>query len=122
MIFPLKQSLRPLQKYFLRCGRCCYTAAAKRGPWRIAPGGRRTAGLYVAKTQYSLSDNARCWDAPRGFEITIRDLRVEAAARALFNRHAGDIMTMPGLPTVPAAEKIDVDGKGRRFACSEVDT
>ena len=64
--------------------------------------------LCIAKTQYSLSDNAKLLGRPTDFTITIRDLRLSNGAGFVV-AYAGDIMTMPGLPKVPAAEKIDVD-------------
>ena len=65
--------------------------------------------ICMAKTQYSFSDNAALLGAPRGFTINIK---VSAGAGFLVAL-TGDIMTMPGLPKVPAAEKVDVDENGR---------
>ena len=66
----------------------------------------------MAKTQYSFSDDPSLLGAPRGFEITIREIKVAAGAGFIVAK-TGDIMTMPGLPKVPAAEKIDVDNTGK---------
>ena len=68
--------------------------------------------ICMAKTQYSFSDDASKLGAPRGFTITVRNLKVSAGAGFLVAL-TGDIMTMPGLPKVPAAEKIDVDENGK---------
>uniref|UniRef100_UPI0025D3CBD3 formate--tetrahydrofolate ligase n=1 Tax=uncultured Pseudoflavonifractor sp. TaxID=1221379 RepID=UPI0025D3CBD3 len=68
--------------------------------------------ICMAKTQYSFSDDAALLGAPRGFRITVRNLKVAAGAGFLVAL-TGDIMTMPGLPKVPAAENIDVDENGR---------
>jgi formate--tetrahydrofolate ligase len=68
--------------------------------------------ICVAKTQYSFSDNAALLGAPSGFRITVRNLKVSAGAGFIVAL-TGDIMTMPGLPKVPAAERIDVDATGR---------
>ena len=68
--------------------------------------------ICMAKTQFSFSDDAAKLGAPRGFKITVRDLKVNAGAGFLVAK-TGDIMTMPGLPKVPAAEKIDVDENGK---------
>ena len=68
--------------------------------------------ICMAKTQYSFSDNAALLGAPRGFTITVRNIKVSAGAGFLVAL-TGDIMTMPGLPKVPAAEKVDVDENGR---------
>ena len=68
--------------------------------------------ICVAKTQYSFSDNQALLGAPRGFTVTVRNLKVSAGA-GLIVALTGDIMTMPGLPKVPAAERIDVDEFGK---------
>lgn len=67
--------------------------------------------ICVAKTQYSFSDNPDLLGAPTGFPFTIRDLKYCSGAEFIV-AYAGDIMTMPGLPKVPAAEKIGVDNNG----------
>ena len=67
--------------------------------------------ICVAKTQYSFSDNPNLLGAPIGFPFTIRDLKYCSGAEFIV-AYAGDIMTMPGLPKVPAAENIDVDSFG----------
>ena len=67
--------------------------------------------VCMAKTQYSLTDNAKLLGRPRGFKISIRDITASVGAGFLVAL-AGDIMKMPGLPKVPAAEKIDVDENG----------
>ena len=68
--------------------------------------------VCIAKTQYSFSDDPTKLGAPKGFKITVRNLKVSAGAGFLVVL-TGDIMTMPGLPKVPAAEKIDVDENGK---------
>ena len=67
--------------------------------------------VCMAKTQYSFSDDAAKLGAPRDFRITVRQVRISAGAGFVVVL-TGDIMTMPGLPKVPAAEKIDVDNNG----------
>ena len=67
--------------------------------------------ICMAKTQYSFSDDASLLGAPKGFTVTVRNLKVSAGAGFIVAL-TGDIMTMPGLPKVPAAEKIDVDDNG----------
>ena len=67
--------------------------------------------ICMAKTQYSFSDDASKLGAPTGFRISVRNLKVSAGAGFIVAL-TGDIMTMPGLPKVPAAEKIDVDENG----------
>ncbi|MCI1952422.1 MAG: formate--tetrahydrofolate ligase [Clostridiales bacterium] len=68
--------------------------------------------ICMAKTQYSFSDDATLLGAPNGFRITVKNLKVNAGAGFLMAQ-AGDIMTMPGLPKVPAANKIDIDESGK---------
>ena len=68
--------------------------------------------VCMAKTQYSLSDDPALLGAPKDFTVTVRNLKVSAGAGFLVAL-TGDIMTMPGLPRVPAAEQIDVDEDGR---------
>ena len=68
--------------------------------------------VCMAKTQYSFSDDATKLGAPEGFTVTVRNVKVSAGAGFVVAL-TGDIMTMPGLPKVPAAEKIDVDEDGR---------
>ena len=63
--------------------------------------------ICIAKTQYSLSDNPSAIGRPRGFNVNIREVRLSAGAGFIV-AIAGDIMTMPGLSKVPAAEKIDI--------------
>lgn len=73
-------------------------------------------GLYVciSKTQYSLSDDPKRLGRPEGFTLTIRDLRIRAGAGFLVPM-AGDILEMPGLPKVPAAERVDIDEEGNIY-------
>ena len=67
--------------------------------------------ICMAKTQYSFSDDPKKLGAPRGFKVAVRNLKVSAGAGFIVAL-TGDIMTMPGLPKVPAAESIDVDENG----------
>ena len=67
--------------------------------------------VCMAKTQSSLSDDAKKLGRPRDFTVTIRDAKVAAGAGFVV-AYAGDILTMPGLPKVPAAEVIDLDADG----------
>ena len=85
-----------------------FTNAALKSLKDIKALGGDSMPVCVAKTQYSLSDNAKQLGRPTGFSITIRDLKLSNGAGFVV-AYAGDIMTMPGLPKVPAAEKIDVD-------------
>ena len=68
--------------------------------------------ICIAKTQYSFSDNEKLLGAPEGFNLTVRDMKVSAGAGFVVAL-TGKIMTMPGLPKIPAAESIDVDETGK---------
>ncbi len=88
------------------------TPAAKKQAAKLTALGFDKCPICVAKTQYSFSDSASLLGAPSGFKITVRNLKISAGAGFIVAL-TGDIMTMPGLPKAPAAEKIDVDADGR---------
>ena len=88
------------------------TPAAKKQAVQLAELGFDKCPICVAKTQYSFSDNAALLGAPRDFTVTVRNLKISAGAGFIVAL-TGDIMTMPGLPKVPAAERIDVDETGK---------
>ena len=88
-----------------------YTAKAEKEIQRLEELGLDKYPICMAKTQYSLSDNPALVGRPEGFEITVKEIRVSAGAGFIVAL-TGDIMVMPGLPKVPAAEKIDIDEKG----------
>ena len=88
------------------------TAGARKQMKELEALGFDKLPICMAKTQYSFSDDAAKLGAPRDFTITVRNLKVSAGAGFLVAL-TGDIMTMPGLPKVPAAEKIDVDENGK---------
>ena len=89
-----------------------FTPKAKKSMEKLKELGFDNVPVCIAKTQYSFSDNPKLLGAPKDFRITIRDMKISAGAGFIV-AYAGDIMTMPGLPKVPAAEKIDVDETGR---------
>ena len=88
-----------------------YTAEALKQKKQLEEMGFDKLPVCVAKTQYSFSDDAKKIGAPEGFDITVRNLKVSAGAGFVVAL-TGSIMTMPGLPKVPAAEKIDIDENG----------
>lgn len=88
-----------------------FTPAAKRQLAELRENGFGNLPVCVAKTQYSFSDNAKALGAPEGFRITVRELKVSAGAHFVVAL-TGSVLTMPGLPKVPAAENIDVDNDG----------
>ncbi len=88
-----------------------FTADAKKQIAKLTELGFDKIPVCMAKTQYSFSDNPALLGAPSGFIVTVRNVKVSAGAGFIVAL-TGDIMTMPGLPKVPAAEKIDVDDNG----------
>ena len=88
------------------------TPAAKKQAARLTELGYGGLPVCMAKTQYSFSDDPKLLGAPEGFTVTVRNLKVSAGAGFIVAL-TGEIMTMPGLPKVPAAEKIDVDENGK---------
>jgi formate--tetrahydrofolate ligase len=87
------------------------SAKAKEEAAKLTELGYAGLPVCVAKTQYSFSDNPSLLGAPRGFTVTVRNLKVSAGAGFIVAL-TGEIMTMPGLPKAPAAERIDVDEAG----------
>ena len=88
------------------------TANAKKQAQQLTELGFASMPICMAKTQFSFSDNASLIGAPRGFKVTVKEMKVNAGAGFIVAK-TGDIMTMPGLPKVPAAEKIDIDENGK---------
>ena len=89
-----------------------FTTNAKKQLDSLKADGFGNLPVCIAKTQYSFSDDPLKLGAPEGFKVTVRNLKVSAGAGFIVVL-TGDIMTMPGLPKVPAAEKIDVDENGK---------
>ena len=92
--------------------RVVLTANAQKQAKQLEDMGFGNCPICVAKTQYSLTDDQTKLGAPTGFEVTVRNLKISAGAGFIVAL-TGEIMTMPGLPKVPAAEKIDVDETGK---------
>ena len=89
-----------------------FTQNAKEQIAKLTELGYGNMPICMAKTQYSFSDNAALLGAPEGFVVTVRNIKVSAGAGFIVAL-TGDIMTMPGLPKSPAAERIDVDENGK---------
>ena len=89
-----------------------FAPAAEKQIAKLEELGFGSCPVCIAKTQYSFSDDPSMLGAPRGFTVTVRNVKISAGAGFVVV-FTGDIMTMPGLPKVPAAEKIDVDEHGR---------
>ena len=88
------------------------TANAQKQAKQLEALGFGNCPICVAKTQYSLTDDQTKLGAPTDFEVTVRNLKISAGAGFIVAL-TGEIMTMPGLPKVPAAERIDVDETGK---------
>ena len=106
------EKLESICKRVYRADGVMLTADAAKQAARLTDLGFGNLPICMAKTQYSFSDDAKLLGAPRGFTVTVRNLKVSAGAGFIVAL-TGDIMTMPGLPKVPSAEKIDVDDIGK---------
>lgn len=107
----IKEKLNVLAKEIYRAGDVVFTSNAEKAISEIEKLGKDKLPICVAKTQYSLSDDPQKLGSPKGFTLTVRDVRLSAGAGFIVAL-IGDIMTMPGLPKQPAAYKIDVDDDG----------
>ena len=107
----VEEKIETIAKEIYGASGVSFTNQAQKALREIRALGGDKMPVCIAKTQYSLSDNAALLGKPTGFTVTIRDLRLSNGAGFVV-AYAGDIMTMPGLPKVPAAEKIDVDSSG----------
>ena len=109
---PIEEKLEAIVKKIYHGDGVVLTPAAKKQVKQLTDLGFGDLPICMAKTQYSFSDDPALLGAPKGFTVTVRNVKVSAGAGFLVAL-TGDIMTMPGLPKVPAAEKIDVDENGR---------
>ncbi len=107
----IKEKLDIIAREIYRADGVTYTSAAEKAIKEIEDLGYDKIPVCVAKTQYSLSDDPAKLGKPENFNITIRDVKLSSGAGFVV-AYAGDIMTMPGLPKVPAANNIDVDDSG----------
>jgi len=108
----IEQKLNDIAKKIYHADGVVLTANARKQMVELEALGFGNLPICMAKTQYSFSDDQTLLGAPSGFTVTVRNLKVSAGAGFLVAL-TGDIMTMPGLPKVPAAEKIDVDENGK---------
>lgn len=107
----IKEKLDIIAKEIYRADGVTYTSQAEKAIKEIESLGYGNTPVCVAKTQYSLSDDPTKLGKPQGFTVTIRDVKLSSGA-GFAVAYAGDIMTMPGLPKIPAANSIDVDDMG----------
>ena len=107
----IEEKLNAIATKVYRADGVILTPAAKKQVQQLTELGFDKMPICMAKTQFSFSDDATKICAPRGFKITVREVKVNAGAGFLVAK-TGDIMTMPGLPKVPAANRIDIDDNG----------
>lgn len=107
----LKEKIDTLAREIYGAGEVQYTPAAVKALAEITALGGDRLPICVAKTQYSLSDDATALGRPKGFTLHVRDARLSAGAGFVVI-YTGNILQMPGLPKKPAAEQIDIDENG----------
>ena len=108
---PVKKKIEMIAKKMYGASRVVYTVAAERDVKLCEELGLDKLPICVAKTQYSLSDDSKCFGKPEGFKITVREIKFSAGAGFLVPM-TGKITTMPGLPAKPASENINIDDEG----------
>ncbi len=108
----LTEKIEAIAKRVYRADGVVFEPAAVREIAKLERLGFGDMPVCMAKTQYSFSDDAKKLGAPRGFDITVREVKVSAGAGFVVAL-TGSIMTMPGLGKTPAAQKIDVDETGK---------
>ena len=108
----IEEKLNAIATRVYRADGVVVTAAAKKQIQQLTELGFNKLPICMAKTQFSFSDDQTRLGAPRGFKITVREVKVNAGAGFLVAK-TGDIMTMPGLPKVPASARIDIDENGK---------
>ena len=109
---PIETKLNDIARRIYRADAAILTPNARKQMAELEAMGFGRLPICMAKTQYSFSDDQTLLGAPRGFSITVRNIKVSAGAGFLVAL-TGDIRTMPGLPKAPSAERIDVDENGR---------
>ena len=109
---PIKQKIEIIAKEIYGADGVNFSASADKTIAELTTLGFDQTPICMAKTQYSLSDDATKLGRPTGFTVTVREVRVSAGAGFLV-AITGEIMTMPGLPKRPAAEVMDIDNSGR---------
>ena len=107
----IRQKMNAIVTRVYRGDEVVLTPEAKKQVKKLTEMGCGAMPVCMAKTQYSFSDDAKKLGAPEGFKVTVREVKVSAGAGFIVAL-TGDIMTMPGLPREPAAERIDVDENG----------
>jgi len=108
----INEKIEAIAKKIYHAGGIEISRDAQRKIKQIEKMGLDKAPICMAKTQYSFSDDASLLGAPKGWTLNVRDVKISAGAGFIVV-FTGEIMTMPGLPPVPSAEKIDVDSAGK---------
>ncbi len=108
---PIKEKIETIVKKIYGGEGVTFTPAAQKQIAELEKNGYGELPVCMAKTQYSLSDDAKQLGRPTGFTVTVREVRAFAGA-GFVTAYAGNIMTMPGLPKEPAANRIDIDADG----------
>ena len=108
----IRGKIEAVARRVYHAGDVAFTSGAEKELRQLEALGFGSLPVCMAKTQYSFSDDPAKLGAPEGFTLTVRKLKVSAGAGFIVAL-TGDIMTMPGLPKSPAAERIDVDENGR---------
>lgn len=108
----IEEKIETIVKKVYRGDGVAFTPNAKKQIAQLTALGFDKLPVCMAKTQYSFSDDPALLGAPRGFTVTVRNIKISAGAGFLVAL-TGDIMTMPGLPKAPAAERIDIDASGK---------
>ena len=109
---PLREKIRTIGHRIYHAKHVSFPAAVEKQLDEFEKLGYGKLPICVAKTQYSFTDDQTVLGAPEGFTVTVREVKISAGAGFVVAL-TGSIMTMPGLPKVPAAEKIDVDAAGK---------
>lgn len=108
----IKEKILKIAKEIYRADGVVYTLEAEKSLSEIIKMGKENLPICIAKTQYSISDDASKLGYPKNFNITIRDLTLSSGAGFIVAL-AGNILKMPGLPKIPAAEKINIDNNSK---------
>jgi len=109
---PIKEKIEAIARKIYHADGVDFLQSAQKQISNIEKNGIVKVPVCMAKTQYSFSDNASLLGAPKNWRLTVRDVRFSAGAGFII-AFTGEIMTMPGLPPCPSAEKIDIDSTGK---------
>jgi formate--tetrahydrofolate ligase len=109
---PVKEKIKIIATELYGAAGVAYVGTAEKDIEAIEASGLNKLPVCMAKTQLSITDNPDIKGAPKGWTLTVREVRLSAGAGFIVPL-TGEIMTVPGLPTSPAAERMDIDADGR---------